>query len=95
MLIICNNCGNYADGVEIASHLGKCFIKAFGAAAVSYFTKLVLDAATPTRSLADDSLAVIANISEMQCFKYEKSGLWRPYQPINQDNTTEHHKQKI
>ena len=80
MRIKCKNCGCLADGVDVSSHLGSCFIKAFGAAAVAYFTKLVMDCMTsPTRSLLDDSMAVVANISEMKCSECEKTGIWKPF----------------
>ena len=80
MRIKCKNCGCLADGVDVSSHLGSCLLKAFGAAAVGYFTKLLMDSVMgPTRSIFDDSMAVVANVSEMKCSKCEKTGLWKPF----------------
>ena len=89
MRIKCKNCGCMADGVDVSSYLGACLLKAFGGAAVSYFTKLLMDSVMgPTRSIFDDSMAVVANISEMKCSKCEKTGLWKPFPVVEKSDKT-------
>lgn len=93
MRIRCKNCGNTADGVDVSSHLTACLVKAFAAAAVAYFTKLIMDLAlSPTRSILDDSMAVVANASEMKCHTCEKVGMWKPFPVI--ERRTEQKREK-
>jgi len=89
MRIKCKNCGCLADGVDVSSHLGSCLLKAFGTAAVSYFTKLLMASVmSPTRSILDDSMAVVANISEMKCSKCDKTGLWKSFPVVEKSSKT-------
>lgn len=77
MRIRCKHCKYETDGVAVTSHIGKCLLKIFGAAAVTYFTGLIMGGGT--KSGFDDTLAVTANISNMPCFNCHQEGEWESY----------------